>query len=206
MTVLASKVDRDALGIDTFERGFVYAALLLRAANTNPGATSGNQTSVRIALDLDNIGQTGVEPLINIQATIPYTSYIALRSGANFFETLSKYSDADPNPFTISSPPTASNVFPIQNEPAWVNTLERYLAWVANNLLCGFITLNPQVQSPVSLQVLEEITKPSLQINASLGFDIFTYLDTNNIIAALHRVIENGTTPEEDFLVSVGTP
>lgn len=210
MTILATKRERDALGIDTFERAFVYAALLLRAANTKPKVEGTSQdpyhNAVRITLDLDNLGQSGVEPTISIQSTIPYESYSSLRASANFFENLGSYSNTNSNPLTLAAPPTEGNIFPILGEPSWVNTLERYLAWTANNLICGFIFLEPSNRPPVGLQILEEATIPSLQVNGTLKFDINTYLNTGNIIAALDQQIESGTEGLEEDFVTLGTP
>lgn len=193
MTILATKRERDALGIDTFERAFVYAALLLRAANTAPLPSEASlyRNSVRIVLDLDNIGVNGLEPLVIIQATIPYISQVALKSAANFVENLDIYGASNPNPFTAASPPTNPNRYPITTEPEWVNTLEKYLAWAGSSLLLRSLKLDPRNKPSISLSILEEAVKPSLQIDASLQFDINIYLSNNNLIAALRQKVQS---------------
>lgn len=211
MTILEAKSVRDSHGIDTFERGFVYAALLLRASNTHPQNQLTREknkyyNSVRIAFDLNkmveglsnsgdaNLTAAKPDPSIIVQATIPYDSNLALRSGGSFLRTLLEYGNYSPYPFLYKAEPTSFNKLIIYKEPSWVNTVEKYLAWCAVNLVYGYNFLSlTSAQQPLKFSVLEEnALEPSLLIEAELPFNYYDYSTTGNILQAMLSVIDRG--------------
>ena len=77
MTLLESKDIRDNHNIDTYERGFAYAALLLRASNTDSrNVPAGKQNkyfqAVRIVAKVDNLTQQGIESTLTISVKLPF--------------------------------------------------------------------------------------------------------------------------------------
>lgn len=196
MTPLESKIIRDTIGIDTYERGFVYAALLLRASNTHPEnvlpkAQNPYYNSVRIALSNAN-----TERLINIQARLPYQSNPALRGGGNFIENILNFDNKDPNPFLFKLLPSKDKKLNINHEPSWVDTLEKYLAWCASNLILGFLNLTSGNQQGTIL-FYEEDTPTVLQINVVLPIDYKDYIRTNNLLYAVKSIITTLVSTDE---------
>lgn len=210
MTPLESKALRDSYGIDTFERGFIYAALLLRASNTDPNNTKSKDknkyyNAVRIAFDFDVTTNQGTDDTsksytiahILVQAKIPYNSASALKHGGYFFKYLGEYGNNNPNPFALVAPPTAEILgtpyYLIYDDPNWIDTLEKYLVWCALNLICGFEADLSIEDKPVKLQILEEdALGSSVQIEADLEFSYKTFLQTNNVISAINQLTKTG--------------
>lgn len=188
MTILESKTIRDSYGIDTFERGAVYSALLLRASNTHPSNSRPKQNNpyynaIRIALAPNN-------NLLVIQAKFPYSSNVALREGGSFIENLGVFNNANPNPFLTEIEPSNPRKLLITSSPFWVDTLERYFAWTASNLLFGFLSLTSG-QQQATIQFLEEDPlEPSIVINLSLPIVYRNFLKTNSLIYAVTSTID----------------
>lgn len=196
MTPLDTKANRDLYGIDTFERGLVYAALLLRSSNTNPDNTRTKQknpyyNAVRIALNNTNT-------LVVIQGKLPYDNNLALRGGGSFIKSLGVYDNADPNPFLYQAPASNPIKLTIIDSPFWVNTLERYFAWTASNLLSGFLDLETGQQQG-SIQFLEEdALEPSILLNVSLPINYNQFLNSGNLIYAIQSVISATSVIDAD--------
>ena len=206
MTPLESKSKRDEYGIDTFERGFIYAALLLRASNTDPSNVKEKKdnfyyNAVRLAFSFQtntetDTGQTTKTYTIAkfiVSAKLPYDSILALKHGGYFLQYLKEYGNNDPNPFGIEALQTEDLYYSIYDDPEWVNTLEKYFAWCATNLICGFEADSAIEDKPVNIQVLEE-DKPtaSVQIDAELEFDYTKFLQTNNLFYAIKQLTKTG--------------
>ena len=197
MTILEPKAVRDSRNIDTFERGFVYAALALRASNTSPSNTPAGRdnkyfSAVQIIANLENTTEQGIEPSLTIRAKLPYDSQRALLKGGNFVESIGEYKNTNPG-LSIKCKPSKPNYFNILTEPAWVNTLERYLVWCAHNLIEGHALLKTTA-IPIASSFLEEDSlEPSLVIEATLKFDLFTYLNENNLISGIKSQIYSAT-------------
>lgn len=210
MTPLESKALRDSYGIDTFERGFVYAALLLRASNTDPSNTKPKDknkyyNAVRIAFNFETITEQGDDDssksytvaTIIVQAKIPYNSILALKHGGYFINYLQEYGNNNPNPFSLFAPPTEEMLgtpdYYIYEDPSWVTTLEKYLAWCATNLICGFEADISLEEKLVKIQILEEdALNSSVQIDANLFFDYKTFIKTNNVFYAIPQQTKTG--------------
>ena len=202
MTILDSKTNRDLYGIDTFERGFVYSALLLRASNTHPQNTrSRNENPYYNAVRITVAG-SGSSALVVIQARIPYISNSVLRSGGNFLKNLGSYQNQNPNPFLFRASPSNPKKLDIPIEPQWVDSLEKYLAWCGTNLIYGFLQLESGNQQG-SIQFLEEDIEPTFQINLSLPINYLTYIETSNLFNSVRSVIPFTYSDDElDFTFS----
>ena len=200
MTPLEPRKIRDANGIDTFERALLYAALMLRASNTNvdnvpAGKANKYLNASRIVVNLANITQRGIEPTVKIEMKLPYDNQRALRHGGNFVESLGSCGNIDGS-FNEPAAPTEPNFFPIPADPTWVTTLERYAAWCATNLIGGHAALNNKVAPPVTVDFLEEDTSgASLLIGALLKLGLYEYLRNNDLISAVIPEIKIGTEP-----------
>lgn len=206
MTRLEDKTKRDNYGIDTFERGFIYAALLLRASNTDPNNSrlpnkNPYYNAVRLAFNFevntdqekDESSKSYTTAAVLVQAKLPYNSILALKHGGYFLNYLGEYGNNDPNPFAINAPETDALYYTMYNEPEWVNTLEKYLAWCATNLVCGFEAQIDLEKKPVKIQILEEgVGGASIQIDAELEFDYHKFLQTNNLFYAIKQLIQTG--------------
>lgn len=223
MTPLESKTTRDSYGIDTFERGFIYASLMLRASNTDPDNTKSKDknpyyNAVRIAFTFETNTEEGIDDTsktyttasVIVQAKIPYNSNLALKHGGYFIRYLKEYGNKDPNPFRISAPPTDSLYFTIYEDPDWVDTLEKYLVWCASNLVCGYEADYTSELKPVKIQILEEDTLgAAVQVDAQLIFDYQKFLQTNNVFYAIRQLTKTGceftfTPTEPSFDMNIG--
>lgn len=194
MTTLEPKTIRDAHGIDTFERGLVYAALLLRSSNislsnTSPAKTNKYFNAVRIIANFAKQSTEGVESSLSIQAKLPYQSQEALVEGGNFIENLGVFNNSEPPSFSVTCVRQQPIPFAMPHEPIWVDTLERYLAWCAHKLINGYLIKYPDQTPPVTSDFLEEESEPSLLIKAIIEIDTFVYLQRNNLVCAVVKTI-----------------
>lgn len=195
MTVLVGKAERDALGIDTFERGFLYAVLLLRANNTSgirdlPRGQNRHYNAVRIALDLDNEEEESIRSLVSIRVRLPYDSDQSLRGGGSFISSVEPFGDEEVEYNAQPLEPSPEKKMSIATEPAGVDTLEKYLAWTASNIICGYIALNPEALPPMSISLNDSDTEnPSLDISAELPIYYGLFLNTGSLLAAVQSVI-----------------
>jgi hypothetical protein len=202
MTLLLPKANRDNCGIDTYERGFIYAALLLRASNTSenntiPGNKNPYFNNVRIATSIQATA-SGISSLIVVQARLLAVREAGLKAGADFIKNILPFDNINPNPLTVVASPSISNNLLIDDEPVWVNSLEKYLAWCAVNLIAGYLDLNDQQLPPISAVFTDENTETVIyQIDARLPFNYFVYLAEGNLLAAISSVVQSGLESDE---------
>jgi hypothetical protein len=188
LTILANRSDRLALGIDSFERGLIYSALLLRFANTSGDKSNPYYNAVRISQNPLNGGTLAWNPIILIEAKLPYSSS-ALNAGVDLIGNLLTFGNLDPNPFSASCQASLSPV-PIPVDPEHVNTLERYFFWCAVNLQCGFLSTNPMDLSVISIQFFEEDPRePSVVIKANLPYNHKKWICNSNLVEAVKNSI-----------------
>jgi hypothetical protein len=214
MTQLVSKLVRDGLNINTYEKGILYSALLLRKSNTHPD----NELSPN-----DNLGYKGVRLVttfrtdrdnnylgtVSVQATIPYNSQEALTSGGDFFRTILPFGNENPNPLELTSVPDFNDGLPIDSEPGYVDDLEKYFVWCSQTLLSRFLSSSAGVP-PITILFYEEVLpRPVLVINADLPLIPFFYYSRGNLLDAVSGIIEvgyttldNSTTPDNLFLLA----
>jgi hypothetical protein len=179
MTHFIDKSTRETLGIDTIERGIVFALLLLRNAGTREGKTGKYFNAVRLSVSVRATGNT-YQANLSATAKIPYLSNAALLSGMNLIQNIKPISDLtiapNFNPLTpTNNPPT------LPEEPNAVNTLEKYLLYYSQILAASILPVIDRVK----ISFLEEDpSEPSVLIDYLLPIDWSKYLLTNNIIEA----------------------
>ena len=190
MTILEPKTARDNYGIDSFERGFIYAILLLRASNTK--VSNKYSKAVQLIADLNNPSEDGFKSILTIQAKLPYDSQQGLLQGGNFIENIGVFGNEEPGKFLATCKPRKQpGGFLMPTEPSWVNTLERYLAWCVHSLISNYVIVNSGLTVPISSDFLEEDAEPSILIKASIEIDSITYLQDNNLMCAAIKSIGN---------------
>lgn len=206
MTVLVSKAARDSIGIDTFERGFLYATLLLIASNTSlnntkPGRENPYYTAIEFNLTPGSLNVITnddgsqsktkiIDPTITTKAHLPYDKGFCLKAGGNFFEYIGDFGNIDPNPLLITLQATRPRGLLIPNEPSWVNNLERYMLWTAMNLNYGY-TVAEVIENPIEILPVEDSAgKTFMQISATLPYMEETFLKKRNLLDAIRSVIE----------------
>lgn len=200
MTRLESKVDRDNRGINTCERGLLYATLLLIASNTspdntNPGIDNPYWEAVKISFEhgklLESVkGQENtfkeVDPRIIIEAHLPYNNNAATKAGGNYFEYIESFNNIDPNPFILSVEPDPAPFIVIPNDAPWVDTIEKYLAWIASlieNQTYYYGDDYPRIAS--TSFVTNTQGKSFILIEAKLSYNFSKFIQERNYLAAL---------------------
>lgn len=201
MTPLESKAIRDSRGINTYERGFLYAALLLITSNISPdntkvGAANPYYEAVKLSFERGSFNTKSNEsgdvtiaeifdPKVIIEAHLPYDQGLSLRTGGNFLEQIKGFGNKDPNPISISVEPDPNPFKVIKQDPIWVDSLEKYLAWTATAMdFSGFYSL--KITRQVAINFVENSNKlPFVKIDAALPYDYQTFLSNRNILSAL---------------------
>lgn len=197
MTPLASKATRDSQGIDTYERGLLYASLLLVASNTHPNNPTTNQYSQAVTLTFKRGSMEYTEgeeetivnqinPLINIKAYLPYDKQACFRTGGNYFEYVQSFNNIDPNPLLISIQPTNKGQDnKIATEPSWVNSLEKYFLWTAMNIDSQSY-YDPGYIRRAEITIADNSSgNPFIQVDATLPNEYHVFLRQRNLLSAV---------------------
>lgn len=207
MVSLPTKSTRDSIGIDSYDRGAVWAALMLRSIAAELPAPY--TQAVRVTADFQKVetvsrtlpdgGGTVTfafpRPIFQFQASIPYSRESAMRYGGNWIGTAMPIADIACPPTGISFP--RLGVSEIAQEPVWVTSLEQYLVWCAwkiHSKQSHFVRQDPNFKGLNSIQIrfLDEAAYPAIQIAAQLAFDLDLYYAYGSVIAALQPIY--GTT------------
>lgn len=182
MVLLPAKSVRDSLGIDSIERGIVWAILWLRTANNHPSVAANfvYRNAIRIAFTVN-----AISPRITSEIRLRYDSPISLRSAADFITNIKPFSAINPGDFlkTSSATPDLAEVMPA--DPPFVDTAEKYLGWLCFTLAASTF---PSVDY-VKISPLEEASEPTLSINLSLPFNYQRWLVTGNLIVSVNKLI-----------------
>lgn len=206
MVGLPPKSTRDSLGIDSYDRGAAWAALMLRSISAELPAPY--TQAVRVTADFQKVetvsrtlpdgGGTVTfafpRPVFQFQASIPYNREHAM-SGGNWISTAVAIAEIPCPPTGISFP--RLGISEIAQEPAWVNSLERYLVWCSwkiHSKQSNFVRQDPNFKGLNSIQIrfLDEAVYPTIQIAAQLAFDLDLYYAYGSVVAALQPIY--GTT------------
>lgn len=200
MVSLPTKSVRDAIGIDSYERGAAWAALILRLIASELAAPY-NQ-AVRVTADFQKVetysrttdsGETRTftfpAPIFQFQASLPYSRDAAMRYGGNWIGSIIQISEGVCPSTGISFPRGISE---IASEPSWVNSLERYLAWCAWKIHSKLSPFGFQAQNAIQIRFLDEAAYPTLQISASLRFGLDDFYAYGSVVAAIYA--GSGTT------------
>lgn len=209
MTYLDSKEDRDAIGIDSFERGFIYAALLLRhniTLDLEPNASQKNLYSDNVKIGIIN---RNVNPLTNeyyndelaviaVKAQIPYERQQSLTSGGNFIQRLKSLSKQSYSlyPSVGTLQPSGLTEFTMPDDPNWVGSLETYFAWTATQILWHYYDLglwkNTFLSNLLSMKINlvdDNALEGFIQIDATIPMYYLLYLQSCNLLASVHSII-----------------
>lgn len=209
MTYLDSKKDRDAIGIDSFERGFVYAALLLRHNVTlalEPNASQKNfySDNVKIGIINRNVNPVTNEyyadelAVIGVKAQLPYDRKNSLTSGGNFIQRLKSLSEQSYSlyPSVGSLQSSKLRTFIMPDDPNWVKSLEAYFAWTATEILRHYYVLGLWKETFLTNLLSMKITlvddnplEGIIQIDATIPMYYILYLQSCNLLASVHSVI-----------------
>lgn len=194
---LPSKLIRDSIGIDTFERAIVFSALLLRSGYfANIDNTVKN--AVQIALNLNNTADGFVSNII-IRATLE-VSNISLNDGGNILLNLLERQEGTVNYTGENLAPSLSGL-PITDDLPEVLTLEQYFFWVCQMLLENDI--EGKYKTVVISPVFRGTTDPfTIDCSALIPFDYQTYLNGNNLIGAVTAVLGDSSIIGNETLLS----
>ncbi len=200
MTILESKSERDSIGIDSFERGLVYATLLLYKAikdPNNPVPANENPFSDAITFNLRNVANP--TSALNVTANFPVDRIEASELGGNYLESLGIFGNTNPNPLDINCEPSSAEFIAILPEPSYVTTLEQYFVWLAHMVKGDLIITNPTTSDVIQTQFINENPDyPRLRINLRLPINYRTYLRSNNLICAVKPILTQPIAPLPD--------
>lgn len=200
MTPLESKSARDNRGINTYERGLLYATLLLIASNTSlsntkPGKSNPYYDSIKISFEHGKYieakkGEENqilkVDPAIIIEAHLPYNAELALKAGGNYFEHIEGFDNIDPNPLAVSIEPDPSPFVIIKNDPSWINSLEKYMLWITMTIEYQTYYYGDEYQRTASLSFVDNSAgKAFVKIDAKLPYEQEVFLQKRNLLSAV---------------------
>lgn len=200
MTPLESKSARDSRGINTYERGLLYATLLLIASNTSlsntkPGKDNPYYEAIKLSFERGKYveevkGEENQDPMVDpaiiIEAHLPYNGEAALKAGGNYFEYIESFNNIDPNPLRISVEPVPNPFDVIAVEPMWVDTLEKYLAWIASLIEDQTYYYEDYERTASTSFATDSKGKTFVKIDARLPYDFSTFVKKRNFLAALN--------------------
>lgn len=194
MATLPTKLTRDSIGIDTFERGLVWAVLLLRQAYNN-GA---NDQAIRNYFVLKQ--QSKIERieigsrfnylgLININATMPYFESV-FELGGDLLAGLQELVTTSPTYSGNNLVASEIAIAPIADDDIRVTTLEQYFLWSVMEYHKALTDPRPTDNSRlnyVTLQVNYQGTTdpPTVSIKCTVEYDYPTWLESKNLVGAI---------------------
>jgi len=200
MTILESKADRDSRGIDSPERGLIYATLLLYKANKDPNhslSETENPFFDSVSFNLPNVDSRIAT--FSFEAKLPFDRVASLNQGGDYLSTIGDMGGPDPNPITINCPASDPSFVAIEDDPAFVSNLEQYLAWLAHYIKDRKLRSEIEKPGKIETQFFNESqvqvgstreTIPQLRIRGEIPIDYPTYLTGNNLICAVLPMME----------------
>lgn len=195
MTKLASKSERDSLNIDTFERAIVYSGLLLYKTlkdPNNPIPEDNNPFSDFVSYSMPNGNSKEITFTINV--TLPIDRIEATELGGNFIETIGVYGTTDPNPIEIQCSKSSSDFISIKEEPDYIDTLEKYFAWLCHVVKSQLIKNESDEASRITTQFFVDNETPQLRIRVQNKINYENYLFNNNLLCSVKPLLENDFT------------
>jgi len=201
MTVLESKGERDARGIDSFERAIVYSVLLLYKTvkdPNNPINFDNNPFFDSVSFNLPNTNT--IEANLAAEVVLPIDRIEAVSLGGNYLESIGVYGTTDPNPLDIDCPASTPDFMAIVQEPPEVDTLERYLAWAVNTTKANLVNGNDTANNLSTVFFNDNPTFPRVRIQVKLPVNYRSYLRKNNLLCSLQPLL---TSPVEPFPIPI---
>ena len=187
MTVLPSQAERNSIGIDTYERAILYAAMMLRRSFLTDGEKENlKRLSITTAQSRNNNN-------ILIKGEFPYSNSVTWEQGGDVFKPIHYLSLSDPsNSFSPPSPllPFGDPYITLSIDPPWVETLEEYFTWVISNSMISLLSETPPRDKVISYRFFDSRSPlPIIEIQASLPFDITQWLKDRHFFNALEPLL-----------------
>lgn len=188
--LLTDKQTRDSYNIDTFERGIVWSALLLRQGYV----TEEGGLKDRVKLGTNQRVTEGV--LVGtVQSNVLFTvAGDVLTDGINLIDNLNIPDIATPAYTGVILPPSNTGL-PVTTEPSNVVSLEQYHLWCCQQLLLSDLL---QWYRLITIEVgyRGNSNAYGLTINANIAYNVNVALSSNSLLSA---ITYNPTTdPEPD--------
>jgi len=195
---LASYTDRINKGIDTFERALAYSGILLYQGLKDPNnpVSSENPFSNNLKIVLPDA--TTLEGVISIEATFPVDRIVATELGLNFIDSLDNFGFTSPK-LEIDCEPSSDQFQTLKEEPSYVDTLERYFAWLCDIVKSQLLSFQPNKVNVIKKQTfLDNPQYPQVKYTVQLRYDSFKFFRTNNLLCNLLPLLENEVTLEQN--------
>ncbi len=183
MANLPTRQLRDSIGIDTVTRGIVWATLYLRAINLSLSSTFGDYVIWSI-----------LDGKFYAEIKLVYSSFESVVSGLNFILNIQEFIEGEITGF-VDTPNTPSVSESLPDEPGTVNTVEKYLYWLASIFAASTYPdisyLKIEVFDAATKTIGEdEIPEPYLKLTFNLPLNYKRYLVTGNVIHSVEKVID----------------
>jgi len=187
MAILPSKAERDAIGIDTYERAILYAAMMLRRSFLIDGEKANlKRLSITSA-------QAKESNNILIEGEFPYSNSQTWEKGGDFFKPVHYLSLGDPsNSFSPPSPliPFGNPYINLPSEPAWVETLEEFFIWVLSQSKASLHLESPPRHDVISYRFFDARSPlPIVEVKATLPFNLGIWLRDRHFFNSLQPLL-----------------
>ena len=180
---LPSKATRDALGIDTIYRGFLWSALSLHL-------------SLKQVLGVDNQAIRVSTPVYGENSVIRILATLSTNRSNFFDQAMDRWRSVDVffsglgSTVTKSSPPTVSPIAPIPADPTTdMDSMERYLAWTATLIQLAYFNASPPQYNTIAYRTLPDTSIDTSQFQTDIDYavpiDPFVYACTDNIVRSV---------------------
>lgn len=181
MTSLLSASDLSFLGIDSLERGLIFATISLLAVVRNPSdPRPPSQQPYRNAINLSFESSA-----VALAIDLPYSLTIATQTALDLLQSVLPYDpEASAPVLERVSPPSLPPFFPIPDVPSAVQTLEGYAVWCSSLLSA----VNPAVTVRPTLDSRDQV-HPVIQIRARLSLSSSLWLCSQNLIRSVLPLI-----------------
>ncbi|MGL6339166.1 MAG: hypothetical protein ACRC80_08505 [Waterburya sp.] len=174
MTSLPSKIQRDQLNVDRLDKAFVWAASELKAISDELPAY---KEWIKIGLELFRSENNEVNPSVFLKIKLPLDKTAFLQSGSNPYLSILEFHLGVLSENEIFKESINKNII---EEPPWVTSLEKYIAWIAIELQKANYP-KKVVNFVISLD--EQI--PFIQIEASFNLYAELFLGGNSFVNSL---------------------
>ncbi len=199
MTFLETKADRDFINIDSFERAIVYSLLLLYKAIKDPNnPVPANENPYINAISFNLPDREATTTNLNATVNLPFNRIEAAELGGNYLESLGTFGSTNPAPLEINCSPSTSEFVELISEPDYINTLEKYFAWLCHIVKGDLLLTNLQNSNVIQTQFLNENPDfPKLRIQLRLPINFRNYLRTNSLICSVEALLTQPVAPPD---------
>ncbi len=194
MPSINTKSERDLIGIDTFERGIVWSFLVMyfNATDTQKQIDTNIVNGILYNVSESNDGNAD----LNISVNLPYNNRLASELGGNILESLLHISVFSFDNILINCPASDPAFVPIDIEPVYVNTYEKYFTWTLQTVKSRLLDNDDNNANRISIRFFNDAPNfPSLRLQARIPIDYGKYLNTNNLVCSVKKLIDTTTTP-----------